>query len=487
MKTKRNIKTVLIMFCVLFVMLCVYLVYTVAVYGTRYFTSPYNTRTEKLSSTVEAGNITDRDSNTLVYTEDGERKYIDSKTTRLATAHILGDDFGQTIGAQSMFARYLLGFDQSVIDMILHPNATLKGSNVELTINAKLCRDIYQLMEDYKGAVVITNYKTGEILASISTPSFDPKHMDDYLDGEYELEDGSLVNRAAMGVYTPGSTFKIVTLVAALRYLPKVTEREFVCTGPLVFEKNTGDFRNDIVYDELSDEEKAEYVYLTDYKNEIHGTMTLKDAFASSCNVTFARLAMEIGSARLLKVAEEMGVNKEFLFEEIMVNAGTMEGSNSDYYLAWAGVGQHKDVMTPLHMCMITSAVANGGRMMTPKLLNRVTNVSGIVKYSLDTDVYKQAMKSYEAETIKEYMIEAVEHGTGTKAQISKLTVGGKTGSAEVSSNKETGTHAWFTGFIDSDEYPLAICVVCERAGTGGSVAAPIAKEALEMAIDRLF
>ena len=215
--------------------------------------------------------------------------------------------------------------------------------------------------------------------------------------------------------------------------------------------------------------------------------MSLKDAFASSCNVTFARLAMEIGSARLLKVAEELGVNDEFLFEEIMVNAGEMEMGSSDYRLAWAGVGQHKDVMSPLHMCMITSAVANDGKMMTPKILKQVTSSAGTVKYNFKSKVYKQAIKSYEAQIIKEYMIEAVESGTGTAARISKLTVGGKTGSAEVSSNKETGTHAWFTGFIDSEEYPLAICVVCERAGTGGSVAAPIAKESLEMAIDRLF
>ncbi|MBQ2662354.1 MAG: hypothetical protein IJF80_06865 [Clostridia bacterium] len=486
MKTKRNIKTVLILFCVLFVSMSVYLVYTVSVYGTRYFTSPYNTRTEKISNRVEAGKILDRNEKTLAYTSDGEREYSDSKTTRLATAHVLGDDMGQTIGAQSMFARYLLGFDQSVLDMILHPDSTLKGSNVELTIDSKLCRDIYELMEDHKGAVVITNYKTGEILASVSTPSFDPKKIKDYLDGDYELEDGALVNRATMGVYTPGSTFKIVTIVAALRYLPNVTEREFDCTGPLVFDKDTGKFRNGLTYSELTDDEKLDYVYLTDYKNETHGTMTLKEAFASSCNVTFARLAMEIGSSRLMKVAEELGVNKEFLFEEIMVNAGKMETGNSDYRLAWAGVGQHKDVMTPLHMCLLTGAVANNGTMMEPKLLNSVKTASGTQKHSLKAETYKQAIKPYEAEIIKEYMIEAVKHGTGTEAKISGVTVGGKTGSAEVSSNKETGTHAWFTGFIDSNKYPFAICVVCERAGTGGSVAAPIAKKALEMAMERL-
>ena len=141
--------------------------------------------------------------------------------------------------------------------MIIKPHSALVGSNVQLTVNAKLNRDIYELMKDYKGAVVITNYKTGEILASVSTPSFDVKHMDDYLDGEYELEDGALVNRATLGVYTPGSTFKIVTMVAALRYLPNVTEREFTCEGPLVFDKDTGKYLKNINYNELSDEEKA--------------------------------------------------------------------------------------------------------------------------------------------------------------------------------------------------------------------------------------
>ncbi|MBQ9832582.1 MAG: hypothetical protein IJO48_02510 [Clostridia bacterium] len=484
MKTKRNIKTVLILFCALFVALCVYLVYTVAVYGTRYFTSPYNTRKDKLSSTVEAGEITDRNSNVLAYTDNGERKYSDSRTTRLATAHTVGDDMGQTIGAQSMFARYLLGFNQSVWDMLLDPKSTLKGSNVELTIDAKLCRDIYNLMEDYKGAVVITNYKTGEIIASVSTPSFDPKHMSDFLQGDYELEDGTLVNRAAMGVYTPGSTFKVVTLVAALRYLPNITAREFECSGPLVFERSSGKYMQRMQADETLD--LGQYILLSDYKNESHGTVDLKKAFASSCNVTFAKLAMEIGSARLIKVAEEMGINKDFLFEDIMVNAGTMEKAKTDYALAWSGVGQDKDIMTPLHMCMIVGAAANGGDMMTPKLLNRVITSSGTVSYTMESDVYKKIMRSNEADIVKEYMLQAVESGTGTDADISGFNVGGKTGTAEVSSDKESGTHAWFAGFVDSEEYPLAICVVCEKAGTGGSVAAPIAAKALETAIERL-
>lgn len=483
MNTKRNIKMMLMLFCTLFVTLCVYLVYTITAYGTRWFTSPYNTRVSTRTNNIVAGRVLDKNGEVLAFTdEEGKRKYASDTDIRLSTSHVVGDHLGQTIGAQSLFAGHLMGFDQSAWDMIFYPNKTLYGSHVQLTIDAKLNKYLYQLMEGRSGAVVIINYKTGEILSSVSAPAFDPAHIEGYVKGESALSDGSLVNRVTMGQYTPGSTFKIVTLIAALRHIPNVTERTFACDGPLVFERESGKYIKGMTADQATDESK--YVLLSDYQDERHGSVTLRQAFVSSCNTTFARLAMEIGANRLFNVAQELLVNKEFVFEEITLYTSSIKRANTDYALSWSGIGQDKNVMTPLHMCMISGAVANGGVIMAPRLLKAVTSPAGDTTYAFAASPYKTILGGSEAEIVKEYMLEVVRRGTGTRAKLSDYAVGGKTGTAEVSSDKDAGTHAWFTGFVDSDAHPYAICVILEKAGTGGSAAAPLAAQALSKAIE---
>ena len=168
---------------------------------------------------------------------------------------------------------------------------------------------------------MVLNYKTGEILASVSQPTFDPKYVADYLNGDKELDNSAMVNRVNSGRYTPGSVFKIVTALAAIRYLPGVTERQFNCDGPLCFDPESGRYLPDVhltaEQDTATSEQSeagmsGEYLVVRDYNDEYHGTINLKTAFAKSCNHVFAQLAMEIGTERLRRVANELGVNDEF-------------------------------------------------------------------------------------------------------------------------------------------------------------------------------
>lgn len=196
------------------------------------------------------------------------------------------------------------------------------------------------------GAAVVLNYRTGEILCSTSWPSFDPRNVQAVLDGREE--DASLYNRVTQGLYPPGSTFKIVTMASALNYLPDAALRTYVCTGALDIENTTVD----------------------EAGGSVHGENTLNMAFAKSCNTAFASLALELGASRLRKTASDFGVGNNFLFQDLIVyNSQFPSGTLTADNLAWAGIGQDRVLVTPLHMAMIAAAVGNDGVMMEPRLL----------------------------------------------------------------------------------------------------------------------
>jgi peptidoglycan glycosyltransferase len=501
----------------MFSVLCVYLIYIVTAYGTRWFTTPYNSRIASQKTTVRAGDIKDRNGLTLASEdEEGNRVYIEDRSSRRASSHVIGDNYGQVFGAETFYAEYLLGFDQNLYERVYQAvnGKRRKGSDVRLTVDGKLNDYVYDMMDYYRGAVIVMNYKTGEILASVSQPTFDPKYMEDYLSGEKELADSAMVNRVTMGKYTPGSVFKLITLTAALRYIPNVEERIFHCGGPLVFDRKTGSYIEDV---QISPEEEKlfvsepgesdagetpdpgtenvadrsaeppineKYSLVRDYHGDYHGDITLKEALEVSCNTTFGRLAMEVGTDRLAKVAREFGIGEDYLFDDMMVYSSSYTKADTNLNLAWSGVGQYKDIMTPLQMCMISSCIANEGVMMEPKLLRMVITSQNTISKSVEPKVLSRPFRTNEAELLRDYMMSVVENGTGKRAKIGNYKVGGKTGTAEVSGNKGVEAHAWFTGFVYNDDHPLAICVILEKAGSGGSVAAPIAGKILKKAIE---
>ncbi|MEG1559658.1 MAG: penicillin-binding transpeptidase domain-containing protein [Clostridia bacterium] len=482
MKTKLKIKQLLALFLVMFVLLSGYLVLIVNQYGTRWFTSPYNTRVQDQKGNIIAGSIGDRNGNILAYCdESNERKYNPDKRMRLSTALLLGDNFGQTIGADAMFAKYLLGYDQNVFERLSAAISGEKayGSNVTLTVDAELSSYTYDQMGDFNGAVILLNYKTGEILTSVSKPAFDPARMKDYLDGKITLESGEMVNRVTMGQYAPGSVFKIVTLLAAIRYIPNAVNETFNCSGQLLFDEKTGKYVGD-----LNTVLNLEGLNgLIDYQGSSHGELSLKSAFTKSCNNTFGLLAMKIGNDKMAKTAYDLGIGREFLFSDMLAYSSSFTKADKDIDLAWSGAGQYKDIMTPLNMALISASVANGGVMPEPKLLRYAVTPGGAMTYSLRPGKYMTSMNKEEAGLIREYMLEVVKNGTGKSAQISGYEVGGKTGTAEVTSDGSKSPHAWFTGFVYSDDHPLAICVILENGGSGGSNAAPVAQAVLKRAI----
>ena len=514
---KKNARVILILFLVLFTVLVGYFVYALNTYGNRWLTNPYNVRLQNQKSSVIPGKILDRNSVVLAgVNEEGEREYTSDRTTRKALSHIIGDNYGLTSsGAESFFANYLLGMDTNLFERLAQSfgGQSAQGSSVMLTVDAELTAYASEVLGDYRGAVVVMNYKTGELLVSTSHPMFDPKHMESYLPesqgGTNDAPEGdsTLVNRATAGQYTPGSVFKIITAAAAIRYLPGIESRTFDCTGPLAFDYSSGRYLSSVQISEEEDKQNKEkeqtaatpapegeevveetdgknYKWVRDYQSSYHGELTLEKAFAKSCNTTFARIGMELGTQKLAKMAAEFGIGTDFVFKDIILYGSQFIKGNNDYELAWSAVEQYKDLITPLHLCLISAAIANDGQMMEPKLLKGVINSRNYYTAYLKPKVYSKPLTELEAEKMQQLMVSVVEKGTGTNAAISGYTVGGKTGTAEVSNDKSVAANAWFTGFVLDDDHPLAIAVILEKGGSGGGKAAPVAQKILKKAIN---
>ena len=224
-----------------------------------------------------------------------------------------------------------------------------------------------------------------------------------------------------------------------------------------------------------------------DYNMDQHGDITLDKAFRVSCNNAFAQAALMMGDTALRRTAEAFGFNDNFLFRDLVVENSVYPTQNrNSVEIAWSGAGQSQVVATPMHMCMVAAAIANDGVMMEPRLLSLVESTTGKVRLRYSQKVYRTACSPEMAQIIDGYMKDVVKSGTGTRAQVSGLTIAGKTGSAEGSDNGMDVTHAWFVGYIDSDQYPYAISVLVENGGSGGSVAAPVARQVFEYLRDNL-
>lgn len=453
---KLNIRITLAVFICIFSIMAGYLCYSVYTYGESWFSTPYNPRISSVKNSITPGSIYDRNGNVLAYTdEDGDRKYAESENVRRSACHIVGDDSGKTIGAETYFAKYLYGYNKGVIERLKDAikGEGKEGSDIYLTIDKDISRYIYENME-YRGSVVLLNYETGEVLASVSAPTFDPYYTEDV-----DENSSAFVNRATMGRYPPGSVFKIVTLSCAIE---KGIDMEYTCTG----------------------EEIIEGQRITCPKDGGHGTQNLKEAFLNSCNTYFGKLSEEIGGKAILDKANSVMFNTDFALSDFSLYKSNYENSQDKGDVAWAAIGQYNDLVTPMHTAMITAAVANDGVMCEPKILADV-KYKDESTYSYNTSYIKNCFSYETASEIKEYMKGVVEEGTGTSANIDGVTVCGKTGTAEYSENGEIKNHSWFTAFIEENEHPLCVSVILEGAGYGSSHAAPLAKKVLSYAIDK--
>lgn len=413
---------------------------------------PYNRHMYSNSGQLLSGTILDRDGDVLTEVKDGERVYYPDATVRRATVHAVGDGSGYIgTGALTAFADRLSGYN-----LITGGYSPLgSGRNLTLTLDAYLNITAYNAMDGRQGTVGVYNYKTGDILCMVSTPSFDPENPPD----ASSAEDGIYLNRFLSSAQVPGSIFKTVTLTAALENLPDLKDRTFTCTG----ETTVGG------------------TVITCPKP--HGKMDIESAFANSCNGVFGSLAAELGGDTMTKYVEQAGLTRRMSVDGIMTAAGHYDVRDADKgQIGWSGVGQYTDTVNPCNMMTYMGAIANGGTAAVPRLILDITTPSGIPTSWQRTEETDTLVQASTASQVKEMMKNNVVQTYGTD-RFRGLDIGAKSGTAEVGGDKRP--NAWFAGFLDDPEHPYAFIVLVENGGGGASVAGEIAATVLQACVDK--
>ncbi len=398
---------------------------------------------------LDGGVVTDRDGTLLLDSTDG-RIYSADAVTRTATMHLLGDRYGY-IQAPLLgsFADDMIGFDK--INGLYGAEGT--EANATLTLSASAQTAAYQALGNYHGTVGVYNYKTGEILCAVTSPSYDPDNMPDVDADTSGAYDGVYVNRFFQAAYTPGSIFKIVTLAAAIETVPDWESLTFTCEGKTI-----------IGGQEIICE-------------GVHGTITLKQALAHSCNVAFGELAGKVGTKALMEYAEKLGLSESFECDGIPVKAGTVDLKDADAGdLAWAGIGQYTDQVNALTFMRAMGRIAGGGTGAEPYLMAKITRGEKTA-YEAKTETSSRALKAETAAKLTEYLRNNVATMYGDW-QFGGLNVCAKSGTAE---HEGETADAMFAGFCVDENCPLAFVVFVENGGSGSAVAAPIAAKVLQV------
>lgn len=438
-----------------------FLCFKLAVNGENWATLRANEHLTEDGSFIAAGNITDRNGEILAKTENNERVYNDSERIRRATLHIVGDTEGYiSSGVQTAYKTQLIGYNRITGLHSLIKNG--RGNDVTLTLDSELCAVAYDKLNGRKGVVAAYNYKKGELLCSVSSGNYDIRNkpseeeINENINGQY---DGIYMNRLIDGLYTPGSTFKIITAASAVENKKDISSWEYTCEG----------------------ETTVDGVKVTCPHR--HGKLDFKTAFSNSCNCAFAQLSVDLGEERLTATAKAFGFGESFSFGKVQTEKSRIDLSNAEKGdIAWAGVGQYTTLVNPYHMLTVVGSIANNGTAVLPYAVSSVATPEGRVVEET-TAQSREYISSSVANLLKEMMRFTVEDNYGDW-RFQGLQMCGKTGTAEIS-DEET-PHSWFVGFSENPACPVAIVVVVENGGWGSSAALPIASSVMESAYKSL-
>lgn len=356
-----------------------------------------------------------------------------------------------------------------------------RGSNVVLSLDAGVQRAAFEALGDLQGAVIAIEPSTGRVLALATSPSFDTNLLASHNPNEVNATYDALVadpgkplsDRAIAGdLNPPGSTFKLVTASAALasgEYTPQST-----LPNPAAYQ-------------------------LPQSSSVVHNagggtcgpgeTVTLADALRLSCNIPFAELAVELGDPAIRDEAEKYGFNREFELPLRSTPSGYPRTIQDDAQTALSGFGQGQVTATPLQMAMVSAGIANGGVVMNPRMVDRVIGPDLSVQQTFESTEFGRALEGDLADQLVAMMVANVSDGAASGARIDGVDVAGKTGTAE-NTGDEPYT-LWFTGFAPAENPDVAVAVVVEdgggqgQAGSGNTIAAPIAKKVMEAVLGR--
>lgn len=449
-------------FVALFVALSIYISFYIKTNEIELINNSYNPRQEVLIAQNTRGTIYSRDMGILATTI--ERNGEEERYYPYANifAHVVGYSINGRAGIEGQANFYLINSNQPLQEKVAADINNIKyiGDSVVTTLDEGLQKMAYTAIGSYDGAVVVSNPKTGEILAMVSKPDFDPNEIEDIWDDLINDKESSvLLNRSTQGLYPPGSTFKIVTLLEYLKEHPEnFSKYSFDCSGKLTLPNND---------------------FVTCYNCTSHGHVNLKQSLAFSCNSSFGKIGLLLDRDKYQKTLDTLLFNSELpLSMNYSKSICQVSDDLDDLTMVRTAFGQGDTLMTPMHLNLITQAIANNGVLMKPYLVSSVINSNEIAVKTFKPDEYKRLLSEEESALMKEMMSAVVTTygATGSRLRNKNYTVAGKTGSAEYS-DFSTSTHSWFTGFAPVEDPEICVTIILEDAGTSGLHAVPMAKK----------
>lgn len=462
LENRKNNKSIIVstlIFVITFIAMAGYLIYFNLTQAESIINNSYNKRQGVLSRRTIRGSILSDDKTKLAVTnvdDDGnETRYYPYSGL---FSHTIGYLNNGGYGLESLYGYYMLHSNQNFFEQIgndLSGNRNT-GDNVVTTLNVGLQKACYDALGSNRGAVIVMEPSTGKILAMVSKPDFDPNTLAaNWSQITGEGSDSVLVNRATQGLYPPGSTFKLITMLEYLReHKNDYGQYHYICDGTYELGNNT----------------------INCVRTTAHGDVDLFSSLAVSCNCSFINIGLSLDLDRYKKTAEKMLFNKELPTNlEYNKSRFVLNGESSEWDIAQTSFGQGKTVITPFHLALITCTIANNGTLMKPYLVSSVESTNGMTVRKFKEEKYDTLITEKEASLLKKGMEQVVKDSFSWLFGGVEYTLAAKSGSAQYGT--EGYEHSLYTSFSPADNPEIAVVAVVEGGPQRNTTAAEVTKQ----------
>lgn len=466
-KVRKQVFVTGALVCSLFAAMTVYFLIYTNKNSKKLFENDYNKREEALLEKNVRGKIYAASGEVLAETiQDQDGNDVRSYPYKNLFSHIVGYTYKGGSGVEQLQNYNLMHSDISLSDKASYDAAGERypADDVYTTLDLSLQQAASDALGDNRGAVIVTEVSTGNILCMVSKPDFDPNDIE----AEWEqlgadTDSGTLVNRVTQGLYAPGSTFKIFDAI-------ELMDEDMAAANAFSY--------NCIGYDNNFTLEDGQPIHC--YHWTAHGTVSLEKAFAKSCNCAFVNIGNSLNRDSFCTLLNNMMFGEALPYDlPSGTSSYTLTADTTKEDVTQLSIGQGSTLMTPMHLNMITAAIANGGTVHKDQIVASVKTGTGSTLSETKPEDYRTVMTSEVAAKMREMMRDVIAEGTATKLSSRPYNPCGKTGSAEIVTGEST-SHAWFTGFAPEENPEIAITVIVEGAGTGGVSAVPVVRSVLD-------
>ena len=466
-KVRKQVFVTGALVCSLFAAMTVYFLIYTNKNSKKLFENDYNKREEALLEKNVRGKIYAASGEVLAETiQDQDGNDVRSYPYKNLFSHIVGYTYKGGSGVEQLQNYNLMHSDISLSDKASYDAAGERypADDVYTTLDLALQQAASDALGDNRGAVIVTEVNTGNILCMVSKPDFDPNDIE----AEWEqlgadTDSGTLVNRVTQGLYAPGSTFKIFDAI-------ELMDEDMAAANAFIY--------NCIGYDNNFTLEDGQPIHC--YHWTAHGTVSLEKAFAKSCNCAFVNIGNSLNRDSFCTLLNNMMFGEALPYDlPSGTSSYTLTADTTKEDVTQLSIGQGSTLMTPMHLNMITAAIANGGTVHKDQIIASVKTGTGSTLSEIKPEDYRTVMTSEVAAKMREMMRDVIAEGTATKLSSRPYNPCGKTGSAEIVTGEST-SHAWFTGFAPEENPEIAITVIVEGAGTGGVSAVPVVRSVLD-------